>query len=142
MPSCPSFYCPVPGPVIPGSSLLHLQRRFFSAGSQPVISIEFHAVYDHRMFVVIDDNIESDPLNSVLDVIDLDRTGQISSCPSSGTAQSALADERILGPVGQCARAAQLFFADFLQLVFSRNQYRVIAPPVVARKGLLESQIK
>ena len=47
-----------------------LKGRLFSAGSQPVIGVEFDAVRNHGVLIVINDKIQSDPLYSILNIID------------------------------------------------------------------------
>ena len=122
-------------------SLGRLDRRLFSAGAEPVISIEFHAVRDNGMFIVINDEIESDALNGVFHVVDLYRAGQIPACPASGSGETALADDRILGAVGQGPGTAQFLLTNLFLFLFSGDQDTVIAPAVMARQHGLKPQI-
>ena len=92
------------------------------------------------MLIVINDKVQSDPLDRVLHVVDLHGTGQIASRSSSGAGQAALADDRIFRAVRKCSRTAQLLFADLLNLVLTGDQDPVIAPAVMPGKRLLEPE--
>ena len=71
-------------------SLGRLKRRFLSAGSESVIGVEFHAVRDNGVLIVINHEIKSDALNCVFHVVDLYRAGQVPACPAAGSGETSL----------------------------------------------------